>query len=66
MMVMLEGAGFSFVSGVWLASQKRWNPMKYLAYWRRYWNPNFLVEATLREERKIGLSEIKPNVGEAP
>jgi 2-polyprenyl-3-methyl-5-hydroxy-6-metoxy-1,4-benzoquinol methylase len=49
LIVMLRSAGFSVDRGVWLASQKRWNVMAFLAYWRRYWNPNFLVEATLRE-----------------
>jgi len=66
MMVMLRGAGFSVARGVWLSSQKRWNPMKFLAYWRKYWNPNFLVEATLGEARKIPLSEKNPNVGGTP
>jgi 2-polyprenyl-3-methyl-5-hydroxy-6-metoxy-1,4-benzoquinol methylase len=47
--VMLDDSGFRIIKGVWLSSQKRWNIMTLLAYWRRYWNPNFLVEATLRE-----------------
>ena len=50
MIVMLRGAGFGVVRGVWLAAQKRWNPMTFLGYWRKYWNPNFLLEATLGEE----------------
>jgi SAM-dependent methyltransferase len=47
--VMLGDSGFSIIKGVWLSSQKGWNVMTLLAYWRRYWNPNFLVEATLRK-----------------
>ena len=47
--VMLDGAGFAVVKGVWLASRKRWNLMTLLAYWRKYWNPNFLVEARLKK-----------------
>ena len=52
MIVMLKGAGFSVHRGVWLASQKRWNPMNFMGYLRKYWNPNFLIEATVGEERK--------------
>jgi 2-polyprenyl-3-methyl-5-hydroxy-6-metoxy-1,4-benzoquinol methylase len=47
--VMLDDSGFKIIKGVWLSSHKGWNVMTLLAYWRRYWNPNFLVEATLRE-----------------
>jgi 2-polyprenyl-3-methyl-5-hydroxy-6-metoxy-1,4-benzoquinol methylase len=47
--VMLGDSGFRIIKGVWLSSQKRWNVMELLACWRRYWNPNFLVEATLSE-----------------
>lgn len=49
MIVMLRGSGFSVVRGVWLSSQKRWKVMTLLAYGRRYWNPNFLIEAALQE-----------------
>jgi len=43
--VMLRGSGFRLVKGVWISSKRRWNLMTLLARWRRYWNPNFLVEA---------------------
>ena len=42
---MLRGAGFAVVKGAWISPPKRWNPMSCLAGWRKYWNPNFLVEA---------------------
>jgi len=42
---MLRSAGFTVVKGAWIAPGKRWNPMTFAARWRKYWNPNFLVEA---------------------
>ncbi len=49
MILMLRSTGFTVVQGVWLSPQKRWNLMALLAWWRRYWNPNFLLESTVRE-----------------
>ena len=46
--VLLNNSGFTVIKGAWLSSRKRWNPMMPLAYWRRYWNPNFLIEAVLK------------------
>jgi 2-polyprenyl-3-methyl-5-hydroxy-6-metoxy-1,4-benzoquinol methylase len=43
---MLRSAGFVVVKGAWISPRKRWNPMTFAARWRKYWNPNFLVEAT--------------------
>lgn len=42
---MLRCAGLTVVKGAWLATAKRWNLMTFMARWRKYWNPNFLVEA---------------------
>jgi 2-polyprenyl-3-methyl-5-hydroxy-6-metoxy-1,4-benzoquinol methylase len=46
---MLRGSGFAVVKGAWIAPVKRWNPMTFAARWRKYWNPNFLVEAKQAE-----------------
>ena len=46
--VLLNSSGFKVTKGVWLASKKRRNPMMLLANRRKYWNPNFLIEAVLR------------------
>lgn len=46
---MLSGSGFTLVKGCWLSSRRRWNLMTQVARWRKYWNPNFLVEAKLKE-----------------
>ena len=46
--VMLNNSGFRIVQGIWLASTRKWNVFKVLGYWRRYWNPYFLIEATLK------------------
>lgn len=42
---MLRSAGFSIRKGAWLSSNSRSNLMTFMARWRKYWNPNFLVEA---------------------
>ena len=47
--VMLSGSGFRLMRGVWLSSRRGWNLMTLLAHWRKYWNPNFLVEAKLKK-----------------
>ena len=46
--VLLHNSGFKVIRGVWLASKKKWNPMMFLANRRKYWNPNFLIEAVLK------------------
>ena len=48
MSVLLNNSGFTVIKGAWLSSRERWNPMMPLANWRRYWNPNFLIEAVLK------------------
>ena len=47
--VMLRCSGLKLVKGVWLSSRRRWSLMTLLSHWRKYWNPNFLVEARLKE-----------------
>lgn len=42
---MLERSGLSITRGAWLVPHKRWSPMTFMASWRKYWNPNFIVEA---------------------
>ena len=46
--VLLNNSGFKIIKGTWLSSSKRWNPMMLLANRRKYWNPNFLIEAGLK------------------
>ena len=46
--VLLKNSGFKIIKGTWLSSSKRWNPMMLLANRRKYWNPNFLIEAGLK------------------
>ena len=46
--VLLNSSGFQIIRGFWLPLRKRWNPMIFLANRRRYWNPNFMIEATLK------------------
>ncbi len=47
---MLRSAGFTVVKGAWISPGKRWNPMTFMARWRKYWNPNFLVEAKQEDQ----------------
>ena len=47
--VILESVGFTVMSGIWLAPQRKLNLMSLVARWRKYWNPSFLVEARLKE-----------------
>ena len=47
---MLRSAGFTVVKGAWIAPGKRWNPMTFAARWRKYWNPNFMVEAKQEDQ----------------
>ena len=46
--VLLNNAGFTVIKGAWLSTRKRWNLMTLLANRRKYWNPNFLIEAGLK------------------
>ena len=46
--VMLNNSGFRIAKGVWIASTRKYNGLTFLGYWRRYWNPNFLIEASLK------------------
>jgi 2-polyprenyl-3-methyl-5-hydroxy-6-metoxy-1,4-benzoquinol methylase len=48
MSVLLNNSGFNVIKGVWLSSRKRWNPLILLTNRRRYWNPNFMIEAGLK------------------
>jgi 2-polyprenyl-3-methyl-5-hydroxy-6-metoxy-1,4-benzoquinol methylase len=47
---MLRSAGFAVAKGAWISPKKRWNPMTFMARWRKYWNPNFLVEVKPEEQ----------------
>jgi 2-polyprenyl-3-methyl-5-hydroxy-6-metoxy-1,4-benzoquinol methylase len=42
---LLHSSGFSAIHGAWLSPHQGWNPMIFMARWRKYWNANFLVEA---------------------
>jgi 2-polyprenyl-3-methyl-5-hydroxy-6-metoxy-1,4-benzoquinol methylase len=42
---LLQRFGFGVIRGAWLSPHNRWNPMMFMARWRKYWNANFLVEA---------------------
>ena len=46
--VLLNNAGFKIIKGAWLSSSKKWSPMVLLTNRRKYWNPNFLIEAGLK------------------
>ena len=46
--VLLNSSGFQVIRGFWLSPGKRWNPMIFLTNRRRYWNPNFMIEARLK------------------
>jgi 2-polyprenyl-3-methyl-5-hydroxy-6-metoxy-1,4-benzoquinol methylase len=46
--VLLNSSGFQVIRGVWLSPGKRWNPMMFLTNRRKYWNPNFMMEASLK------------------
>ena len=43
--VLLYNSGFEVLKGVWLSSKQRWSPLTLLTNRRRYWSPNFLIEA---------------------
>jgi len=46
--VLLNSSGFQVIRGVWLSPSTRWNPMVFLTNRRKYWNPNFMIEARLK------------------
>jgi 2-polyprenyl-3-methyl-5-hydroxy-6-metoxy-1,4-benzoquinol methylase len=48
---LLQRSGLSVIRGAWLSTHKGWNPMIFMARWRKYWNANFLVEARPTEVR---------------
>ncbi len=46
--VLLNSSGFQVMRGFWLSQGKKWNPMTLLTNRRKYWNPNFMIEARLK------------------